>query len=179
MGHLNPADPICSGYAPAVTRDLAGTSFNFDSPDHLVASDGTIDTDGSVIDAGTGDSDSPETAYEDAILLPEDGLNKANSELKDSNKRKKVIYPIITGVTSQNEKDDKTRFLLINSLSEFLRKKAIWFIEDDMNDIESPKESPFVSIVNISDLEGMALIDFLTILNNQKKSILLKKNKSV
>ncbi len=109
---------------------------------------------------------------------PFDGLSEPNSELKDSNKRKKVIYPIITGVTSQNEKDDNTRFLLINSLSEFLRKKAIWFIEDDMNDIESPEESPFVSIVNISDLEGMALIDFLTILNNQKKSIFLKKNKS-
>ncbi|MHA2306961.1 MAG: hypothetical protein ACXACU_16400 [Candidatus Hodarchaeales archaeon] len=108
---------------------------------------------------------------------PFDGLSEPNSEIKESNKRKQIIFPIITGVTSQNEKNDNTRFLLISSISEFLRKKAIWFIEDDMDDIDSPEESPYVSVVNVADLEGMALIDFLTILKRQKPSIFLKKNK--
>ncbi len=110
---------------------------------------------------------------------PFDGLSEPIMEELSSDIISKGPYPIITGVTSKNEKNDSYRFVLINSLSEFLRKKAVWFIEDDINDVESHEESSYISIVNISDLEGMALIDFIALLNKKKPKHLLRNKKRI
>jgi predicted transcriptional regulator len=98
---------------------------------------------------------------------PFDGLSEPVTDKSGSNRNLKVPYPILTGVTSQNEKKDLSRFFLVNSLSKFLRKKAVWFKEDDIDDIESPEDSLHMVVINISDLEGMALIDFIELLNKK------------
>ncbi|MFX0086365.1 MAG: helix-turn-helix domain-containing protein [Candidatus Hodarchaeota archaeon] len=96
-----------------------------------------------------------------------DGLSEPIIDKPSSIKIAKVPSPIITGVTSQNEKNDFSRLLLVNSLSKFLRKKAVWFIDDDLDDMESPEDSLHMVVINISDLEGMALIDFIELLNKK------------
>ncbi len=101
---------------------------------------------------------------------PFDGLSEPNTDQDSSNKREDVTYPMITGVTSSNDEKDSDRLLLINSLSKFLHKKAIWFMEDDddIENIKSHKKTSLLTLVKISDLEGMALIDFENILNKKK-----------
>ncbi len=96
-----------------------------------------------------------------------DGLSEPIVDTPSSTRIPKVPSPIITGVTSQNKKNDFSRLLLVNSFSKFLRKKAVWFIEDDLDDMESPENSLQMVVINISDLEGMALIDFIELLNKK------------
>lgn len=102
---------------------------------------------------------------------PFDGLSEPNIDQSPKSNQVNTQYPMITGVTSLNERSDSERILLINSLSKFLQKKAIWFMDDDDNigNLEVSKESSLLTLIKISDLEGMALIDFKKILN--KKSV--------
>lgn len=107
---------------------------------------------------------------------PFDGLSKPTKESSPSKNRIDTPYPMITGVTSSN-KDDSDKLLLINSLSKFLQKKAIWFLDDDyiFENIDSSKEPSHLTVINISDLEGMGHIDFKNILD-QKKNPEIKRN---
>ncbi|UCG89790.1 MAG: helix-turn-helix domain-containing protein [Candidatus Heimdallarchaeota archaeon] len=99
---------------------------------------------------------------------PFDGLSEPNTDQSSSSNQVDTLYPMITGVTSLNERNDSTRLLLINSLSRFLKKKAIWFMDDDIEHMKFSKELPLLTMINISDLEGMALIDFKNILNKER-----------
>jgi hypothetical protein len=78
-----------------------------------------------------------------------------------------VPHPIITGVTSSNEINDSNRITLINNLSKFLQKKAIWFMEDDMENFTISKEIINLTVVKISDLERIPIQDFKKLLNVQ------------
>jgi putative transcriptional regulator len=102
---------------------------------------------------------------------PFDGLSNPIAPKSSSKGQINTIYPVITGVTSSNDKDDSDRLFLINSLSKFLRKKAIWFLDDDcdLKRLDSSQEVPQITLINISDLEGMGHIDFKNILNKKKK----------
>ncbi|MHA2202084.1 MAG: helix-turn-helix domain-containing protein [Candidatus Hodarchaeales archaeon] len=102
---------------------------------------------------------------------PFDGLSKPNTNPSPSKNRIDTTYPMITGVTSSKDEDDSDRFLIIKSLSRFLQKKAIWFLDDDNNfeELDSSKDNSQLTVINISDLEGMGHIDFKKILNKKKK----------
>ncbi|MFX1516024.1 MAG: helix-turn-helix domain-containing protein [Promethearchaeota archaeon] len=102
---------------------------------------------------------------------PFDGLSKPVTTQSPSKDHIDTSYPVITGVTSSNDEDDSDRLFLINSLSKFLRKKAIWFLDDDYNPdiLDSVQDTMQLTMINISDLEGMGHIDFKNILNEKKK----------
>ncbi|MFX1505581.1 MAG: helix-turn-helix domain-containing protein [Promethearchaeota archaeon] len=102
---------------------------------------------------------------------PFDGLSKPITSDPSSKDPVDTIYPVITGVTSSNDEDDSDRLLLINSLSKFLQKKAIWFLDDDydLKTIGSSQHVQQLTMINISDLEGMGHIDFKNMLNEKKK----------
>ena len=102
---------------------------------------------------------------------PFDGLSKPNTSPSPSKDQTDTIYPVITGVTSSKDDDDIDRLLLISSLSRFLQKRAIWFLDDDydLKNIDSTHEVPQLTMINISDLEGMGHNDFKNILNEKKK----------
>ncbi len=110
---------------------------------------------------------------------PFDGLSEPQKDNPPSDNREDVTYPMITGVTSSNEESDSNRIFLINSLSKFLKKRAIWFIEDEENieNLDSSKESSPLTVIKISDLEGMALLDFKNILEKRKYSDFLRNQK--
>ena len=101
---------------------------------------------------------------------PFDGLSKPVTT-RSSSKDQDTSYPVITGVTSSKEVNDSDRLMLINSLSKFLRKKAIWFLEDDnkFDGLDSSQDVTQLTMINISDLEGMGHIDFKNILNKKTK----------
>ncbi|MFW9906475.1 MAG: helix-turn-helix domain-containing protein [Candidatus Thorarchaeota archaeon] len=101
---------------------------------------------------------------------PFDGLSKPITSSFPSKDKIDTIYPVITGVTSSNDENDSDRLLLIKSLSNFLQKKAIWFLDDDydLKNIDSSQNVPQLTMINISDLEGMGHIDFKNILNRKK-----------
>ena len=107
---------------------------------------------------------------------PFDGLSEPKKDKSPSGKREGVTYPLITGVSSSNEESDSNRISLIDSLSTFLKKKAIWFVEDEDNieKLNPTNESSPVTIIKISDLEGMALVDFKNILKKKKSEDSLK-----
>jgi predicted transcriptional regulator len=111
---------------------------------------------------------------------PFDGLSEPNIDNSSSKNQVDVFYPMITGVTSSNDRKDSDKLMLIDRLAKFLDKKAVWFMDDDDNieNLESPKDSSHFSVIKISDLEGMALIDFKKILEKKKfpKTLTNKKN---
>ncbi len=111
---------------------------------------------------------------------PFDGLSEPNTDQSTANIQLDTLYPMITGVTSLNERSDSNRLLLINSLSGFLQKKAIWFLDDEDNieNLEPSKESSLLTLVKISDLEGMALIDFKNMLNKKRYPEVLRETKN-
>jgi len=91
---------------------------------------------------------------------PFDGLSAPTIDFTTTKRPMDADYPIITGVESE-DRNDTIRITLLNKLSHFLRKKAIWFIEDDSPESISPSEKPshFI-VVKVSDLEQMADKDF-------------------
>jgi len=105
---------------------------------------------------------------------PFDGLSKPVTTHSSSKDQIDTIYPVITGVTSSNDEDDTDRLMLINSLSKFLQKKAIWFLDDDysFDVLDSSQDATQLTMINISDLEGMGHIDFKNILNKKTKPII-------
>ncbi|UCG00584.1 MAG: helix-turn-helix domain-containing protein [Candidatus Heimdallarchaeota archaeon] len=102
---------------------------------------------------------------------PFDGLSKPITDDSSSKSQIDTIYPVITGVTSSNDENDSDRLLLIKSLSQFLQKKALWFLDDDDNldNLDSFYDTSQLTVINISDLEGMGHIDFKNILKKRKK----------
>ncbi|MFX0013645.1 MAG: helix-turn-helix domain-containing protein [Promethearchaeota archaeon] len=110
---------------------------------------------------------------------PFDGLSEPNKDKIVLKGRKDSTYPMITGVTSSNEKEDTDRLLLIESLSKFLQKKAVWFLDDDnVDSIDSSIENSHLTIIKISDLEGMGFIDFEKIINKNKHPKISKSQKT-
>lgn len=91
---------------------------------------------------------------------PFDGLSAPSIDFTTTKRPMDADYPIITGVESEN-RNDTIRITLIDKLSHFLRKRAIWFIEDDSPESINPSEKPshFI-VVKVSDLEQMADKDF-------------------
>jgi predicted transcriptional regulator len=91
---------------------------------------------------------------------PFDGFSAPTIDLTATQDSMDADYPIITGVESV-DRNDTVRITLINKLSHFLRKKAIWFIEDDSPESIDPSEkSRHFMVVKVSDLEQMADKDF-------------------
>lgn len=111
---------------------------------------------------------------------PFDGLSEPNLDNSSSNNQVDVSYPMITGVTSSNDRKDSDKLLLMVSLANFLDKKAVWFIDDDDNikNFDSKNDFSHFSVIKISDLEGMALIDFKKILNKKKYPKILRNKKN-
>jgi putative transcriptional regulator len=111
---------------------------------------------------------------------PFDGLSEPVIYQSSSKNRLDTTYPVITGVTSSNDEEDSDRLLLIKSLSKFLQKKAIWFLDDDYNniDLDTSKETSQLTVINISDLEGMGQIDFKNILNKKKSPEISRNQKT-
>jgi predicted transcriptional regulator len=101
---------------------------------------------------------------------PFDGLSAPSPNLTPLKTQRNVPHPIITGVTSSNEMNDSQRMASINNLSKLLQKKAIWFMEDDMENITLSIEPLNLTMVNISDLERMPIQDFEKLLNEQPTS---------
>ncbi len=103
-----------------------------------------------------------------------DGFSTPSSESSSSKRKLKNNYPIITGVSSNDEKNDLIRIECITYLSQFLQKQAIWFKDDDKEeDIQS--DSSKLITVNISDLEQMATIEFDKLISN-RNNLISKKN---
>jgi predicted transcriptional regulator len=98
---------------------------------------------------------------------PFDGLSAPPPDQSSLKGQSNVPHPIITGVTSSNEINDSNRITLINNLSKFLQKKAIWFMEDDMENFAISKEPINLTVVKISDLERIPIQDFKKLLNVQ------------
>ncbi|MFX0185982.1 MAG: hypothetical protein ACFE95_23090 [Candidatus Hodarchaeota archaeon] len=96
---------------------------------------------------------------------PFDGLSAPPSDKSSLKSQNNVPHPVITGVTSSNEINDSNRITSINNLSNFLQKKAIWFMEDDMENFTISKEPINLTVVKISDLERMPTQDFKKLLN--------------
>jgi predicted transcriptional regulator len=91
---------------------------------------------------------------------PFDGFSAPIIDLAATQGPMDADYPIITGVESE-DRNDTVRITLINKLSHFLRKKAIWFIEDDSPEsIGRSEKSRHFIVVKVSDLEQMADKDF-------------------
>jgi predicted transcriptional regulator len=101
---------------------------------------------------------------------PFDGLSAPSSDFSSSNKNHDTIHPIITGVTSCDDKTDSVRISSIESLSKFLQKKAVWFIDENLVDYNSIKSLGHLTIVNISDLEHMADKEFKDLLKKRESS---------
>jgi predicted transcriptional regulator len=101
---------------------------------------------------------------------PFDGLSSPNPDM-DLSRKKDFNHPVITGVTSSKDNNDFDRLVLIDRISNFLKKKAIWFIEDDNDIVEkypNPHKSNNLIVVNISDFERMPVKDFIKILNEKQ-----------
>ncbi|MHA1206963.1 MAG: helix-turn-helix domain-containing protein [Candidatus Hodarchaeales archaeon] len=97
---------------------------------------------------------------------PFDGLSL--SETHDDND-KRIINPentIITGVSSRDNEKEKNRIQLLNQLSHFLGKRAIWFVDaiPDKN-TQNSKTSKFLTILSISELERMGNKEFLKLIH--------------
>ncbi|MFW9780218.1 MAG: helix-turn-helix domain-containing protein [Candidatus Heimdallarchaeota archaeon] len=91
---------------------------------------------------------------------PFDGFSAPTIDLTATKESLDADYPIITGVES-DDRNDTVRITLLNKLSHFLRKKTIWFIEDDSPEsISQSRKSRHFIVVKVSDLEQMADEDF-------------------
>lgn len=101
---------------------------------------------------------------------PFDGLSSPNPDM-DISRKKDFNHPVITGVTSSKDSNDFDRLILIDRISNFLKKKAIWFIEDETDLVEkypNPQKSNNLTVVNISDFERMPAKDFIKILKDKQ-----------
>jgi len=100
---------------------------------------------------------------------PFDGLSEPLFEAKMDEKSNCTPYPIITGVTESTETKDDERIIKTTSLSQFLQKQAIWFVEDDLDKDDSGYESFAITFVKISDLERMPSSEFKKLLSRKNK----------
>ncbi len=78
-------------------------------------------------------------------------------------------YPIIAGVSESIETKDDARIIRTTSLSQFLQKHAIWFIEDDLDKEDSELESFAITFIKISDLERMPPSEFKKLFSRKSK----------
>lgn len=100
---------------------------------------------------------------------PFDGISL--SETQDGTD-KRVINPdntIITGVSSIDNERENNRIQLLNQLSHFLGKQAIWFVDaaSDKN-TQNSKTAKFLTILSVSELERMGNEEFLRLLHISK-----------
>ncbi|MHA2223951.1 MAG: helix-turn-helix domain-containing protein [Candidatus Hodarchaeales archaeon] len=105
---------------------------------------------------------------------PFDALSESLKKIKGENS----FHPIITGVTSSDEKNDFKRIFLIKSLSKFLQKKAIWFTDDNSEYQDSIMGFSSITTISISDLERMAFEDFEKLFNKKNRQKNIRKRKS-
>ena len=101
---------------------------------------------------------------------PFDGISLSETP-EDTDKR--VINhenTIITGVSSLDNERENNRLQLLNKLSHFLGKRAIWFVEtiSDKN-TQNSNSAKFFTILSISELERMGNEEFLSLLQISKK----------
>lgn len=101
---------------------------------------------------------------------PFDGISLSETP-EDTDKR--VINhenTIITGVSSLDNERENNRLQLLNKLSHFLGKRAIWFVEttSDKNN-QNSNPANFFTILSISELERMGNEEFLSLLQISKK----------
>ena len=100
---------------------------------------------------------------------PFDGISL--SETQDDTD-KSGINPentIITGVSSIDNEREDNRIQLLNKLSLFLGKRAIWFVDAvPAKNTQNSKTSKFLTILSISELERMGNKEFLRLLHISK-----------
>jgi len=102
---------------------------------------------------------------------PFDGISLSESQ---DGADKRVINPentIITGVSSIENEREKNRIQLLNKLSHFLGKQAIWFVDaaPDKN-TQNSKKAKFLTVLSISELERMGNEEFLRLLHISKEN---------
>jgi putative transcriptional regulator len=101
---------------------------------------------------------------------PFDGISLSETP-EDTDKR--IINDenaIITGVSSLDNESENNRLHLLNKLSHFLGKRAIWFV-DTISDkkTQNSNSAKFFTILSISELERMGNEEFLRLLQISKK----------
>jgi putative transcriptional regulator len=101
---------------------------------------------------------------------PFDGISL--SETQDGNDKRLINSEntIITGVSSVDNEEENNRIQLLNKLSHFLGKQAIWFVDTtpDKN-TQNSKTTKFLTILSISELERMGNEEFLKLLQVSKR----------
>ena len=101
---------------------------------------------------------------------PFDGISLSETP-EDTDKR--VINhenTIITGVSSLDNERETNRLQLLNKLSHFLGKRAIWLVDTNSDkNSQNSNSAKFFTILSISELERMGNDEFLSLLQISKK----------
>lgn len=96
---------------------------------------------------------------------PFDGISLSETQDDTDNR---VINPentIITGVSSIDNERENNRIHILNKLSHFLGKRAIWFVDTASDKKTQNSESAkFFTILSIAELERMGNEEFLSLL---------------
>lgn len=102
---------------------------------------------------------------------PFDGISLSDTQ---DHEDKRVINPettIITGVSSVDNERESNRIKLLNKLSHFLGKKAIWFVDSaPSKSTQNSSTAKFFTILSISELERMGNEEFLSLLQVSKRN---------
>jgi predicted transcriptional regulator len=93
---------------------------------------------------------------------PFDGLSVDDTQSTKEKQNLKPANSIITGVSSTDGEKNINRQQLLNKLSQFLGKRAIWFDEKELDiDTQTFKGTKLFTVLSISELERMGHEEFL------------------
>jgi putative transcriptional regulator len=102
---------------------------------------------------------------------PFDGLSidEQITDINDNDLRN--VESIITGVSSTDDLKDHDRIILLNKLSQFLGKRAIWFDDgEETSETHAYKNSGLFTVLSISELERMGNDEFTKFIKQKKGS---------
>ena len=100
---------------------------------------------------------------------PFDGLS-IDEQITDINEKElQNIDSIITGVSSTDELKDHDRIILLNKLSQFLGRRAIWFDDGEkISETRIHKKFGLFTVLSISELERMGNEEFYELIKKKK-----------